>query len=189
MNNMNSTQVTRFNWKPSAYAAGCSVLSACLVELLPAFDLFELLYFFIVVPLIGLILLVIAIFKRKFSIWPMFAMFCLLSFIFWKKAYDIRTVERWALWSKGYKATVLAQPSTPNGYLKHAEWDGWGWACFDTTVYLVFHPNDSLAAAAKSHSSGKFNGIPCAVYRVRRLEDHWYSVVFYTDLDWDHCSA
>jgi hypothetical protein len=50
--------------------------------------------------------------------------------------------------------------------------------------YLVFDPGDSLSAAAASHQPGKFNGIPCEVYRVRRLESHWYTVLFYTDEDW-----
>jgi hypothetical protein len=51
-------------------------------------------------------------------------------------------------------------------------------------VYLAFDPTDSLAAAAKSHSPGKFSGMPCEVYRVLRLESHWYSVAFYTHEEW-----
>ena len=91
---------------------------------------------------------------------------------------------RWLVWSRSYKAEVLAQPDSANKELKHIEWDGWGWAGMDTTVYLVFDPTDSLSQAANSHHSGKYSGIPCEVHLVRRLEDKWYTVQFYTNYDW-----
>jgi hypothetical protein len=75
-----------------------------------------------------------------------------------------------------------------NGDLKHIEWDGWGFAGEESVVYLVFDPSDALSAVAPGKSPGKLAGIPCSVYRVRRFESHWYSVLFYTDTDWDHCS-
>src|ERR1700735_3317046 len=82
--------------------------------------------------------------------------------------------------SRGYKSRVL--PQVPNEQLKHVEWDGWGFAgAGDTTEFLVFDPADSLAGAAKNHSSGRFSGIPCEVPEVRRLESEWYTVRFYTD--------
>ena len=66
---------------------------------------------------------------------------------------------------------------------------GWGFpGAGDTTVYLVFDPNNSLAAAAHSHAPGKYNGLPCEVFKVRRLEIHWYTVQFYTDTAWDDCA-
>jgi hypothetical protein len=34
---------------------------------------------------------------------------------------------------------------------------------------------------------GKFDGIPCEVRLVRRLESHWYDVLFYTDEYWGAC--
>ena len=57
----------------------------------------------------------------------------------------------------------------------------------DTTIYLVFDPTDALVDAASSGLAGKYTGIPCDVYRVRRLESHWYTVQFYTDSDWNNC--
>jgi hypothetical protein len=57
----------------------------------------------------------------------------------------------------------------------------------NTEVYLVFDPTDSLSRSASSRQPGKFDGIPCEVNLVRRLESHWYSVQFYTSEDWDHC--
>ena len=85
------------------------------------------------------------------------------------------------MWSQRYKSEVLAQSGGTTGELKHIEWDGWGWAGQDTTVYLVFDSTDSLAVAAANHAPGKFNGTPCEVAQVRRLESHWYTVQFYTD--------
>jgi hypothetical protein len=92
------------------------------------------------------------------------------------------------IWSRDYKAEVVAQPPPANGDLKHLDWDGWGWGGENTEVYLVFDPTDSLAAAAGSHQPGKFNGLPCEVDRVFRLESNWYAAQFYTGTDWDHCN-
>jgi hypothetical protein len=75
-----------------------------------------------------------------------------------------------------------------NARLKHVEWDGWGFAGSDTVVYLVFDPDNSLASAARIGAPGKLHGIPCEVPHVRRLEHQWYTVLFYTDTDWDHCN-
>jgi len=97
------------------------------------------------------------------------------------------TVEWWKS-SREYKDTVLAEGTSVNGDLKHIEWEFMGPSFAATTVYLVFDPSDSLAAAAKSHQPGKFAGLPCKVYEVRRLESRWYAVVFYRDETWDECS-
>ena len=100
----------------------------------------------------------------------------------------IRNTARWWLWSHQYKSGVLAQPSSVNRELRHIEWDGWGFAGADTTVYLVFDPTDSLSVAARNHQPGKFSGIPCEVPSVRRLESHWYTVQFYTNESWGKCN-
>ncbi len=119
----------------------------------------------------------------------MIAVFCVVSWLLFKASDDMRTSVRWLIRSKAYKTEILAQSNPSNGELKHMEWDGWGFpGAGDTVVYLVFDPKDSLAAAAKSHSSGKFSGIPCEVFNVKRLENHWYTVLFYTDTDWGHCN-
>jgi hypothetical protein len=94
----------------------------------------------------------------------------------------IRPFLRWLLWSSRFKAEVLAQQVPVIGELKHMEWEATGFAgVANNTIYLVFDPTDSLSAA---HSPGKFNGIPCKIRLVRRLESHWYSVWFYTDEVW-----
>ena len=84
--------------------------------------------------------------------------------------------------SGGYKARVLAQPSGEE--LKHAEWDGWGFAGADTTVFLVFDPTDSLAEELGAQPPVKARGLPCEVVRVRRLDSQWYAVLFYTETYW-----
>ena len=98
-----------------------------------------------------------------------------------------RTEIRWLVSSRTYKSKLLSHAAPGSGGLQHIEWDGWGWGSMDTTVYLVFDPSDALLAAANSHASGKFTGLPCKVFRVRRLERQWYTVQFFTDEDWDGC--
>jgi hypothetical protein len=94
----------------------------------------------------------------------------------------VRDHVRWLFLSDGYKTLVLAQP--PSKELKHAEWDGWGFAGSDTTVFLVFDPTDSLADAAEALPPIRALALPCDVVRVRRLERQWYVVLFYTDTYW-----
>jgi hypothetical protein len=109
----------------------------------------------------------------------------LLTFVGCQRSSD---ASRWLAKSQDYKSEVLAQPAAI-GELKHIEWDGWGWAGQDTTVYLVFDPTDSLSAAAKSQRPGKFSSLPCEVFLVRRMEDHWYTVQFYTNEFWGRRGA
>ena len=96
---------------------------------------------------------------------------------------------RWLILSRRYKSKVFAQTALASAELRHIEWDGWGWAGQDTTVYLVFDPSDTLSVAAKSEQPGKFGGIPCEVYHVHRLESHWYTVQFYTNEFWGRRNA
>jgi hypothetical protein len=113
--------------------------------------------------------------------------FLLVALIAWN-FYSVRTTVRWFAWSHHYKDEVLAQANAV-GELKHIEWDGWGWAGQDTTVFLVFDPTDSLRAAAQNRRPGKFNGIPCEVPAVNRMEKNWYLVQFYTDEWWGRRNA
>lgn len=103
----------------------------------------------------------------------------------------IRGAARWLIWSRDYKAQVLAKPAPPNGELRHIDWDSWGGFAQDTTVLLVFDPTDSLSVPARSGQSGKFNGIPCEVAIVHRMESHWYTIEFVGYVDessWDSCN-
>jgi hypothetical protein len=94
----------------------------------------------------------------------------------------------WLVWSHRYKGDVLASSARPSGEFKHVEWDGDGWgsaATGDWMSYIVFDPSDSLSQATKRDVPAKYNGIPCTVIRVRRLEKQWYSVVLDMNQFWD----
>jgi hypothetical protein len=182
-----------FDWRLPFYAA-----VVALIVFLPiatfGFNLGILLYIFVVIPIISLIWLVIAIVLAcwrnrllSLAILSMLAVYCAVSWGLFKNSLELHTEARWVLLSNKYKPEVLAQPEPKNGELKHVEWDGWGWGGSDTTAYLVFDPDNSLSSATRSHSSGKFSGIPCGVSSVQRLQSHWYSVVFYTDTGWNDC--
>lgn len=96
--------------------------------------------------------------------------------------YTVRTAIRWSARSSYYKAHLLAQPVSPSGELKHIEWDSWGWAAQDTTVYLVFDPNNSLSTGADNKQLRRY-GLPCEVARMQRLESQWYTVQMYRNDD------
>jgi len=110
------------------------------------------------------------------------AVLAVVLVIIWN-TYALRSAIRWLARGPEYKARVLVQPASASGDLKHIEWDGWGWAEQDTTVYLVFDPTDSLWAEATTNKSGRYDGLPCEVARVVRLERQWYTVQMYTNGD------
>lgn len=182
----------RFQWRLPSYAIlGALILFAPVAFCEPDIS-------WVIYVLVGLIISVAfvafavkdAVAKRPWrclSLLSMVAIYWAISAGLAGNYLAIRTVARWLVWSHVYKSAVLAQPASANGELKHSEWDGWGWAGQDTTVYVVFDPTNSLFQATKTHQSGKFNGLPCDVYRVRRLENHWYAAQFYTDEFWDRC--
>jgi len=182
----------QFNWR-LPFAA---LLGTPLIFLILAISQREsLVYLFFVVPIISLLLIVPAVYSaigrnriRCLSILSMLAIFWILSVPLFKNYLAIRSAARWSIWSNDYQAQVTAQPIPANGNVKHLNWDGWGWGGENTEVYLVFDPSDSLSAAAKSHQPGKFDGLPCKVDRVFRLERNWYAAQFYTGTDWDHCN-
>lgn|SRR5579862_1574010 len=152
----------------------------------------DVLYLFFVAPglfIIGLIALIYAAVRKNPRIAVMVVCFWTVSALLFIYASSVRNPIKWVLLSSEYKTEVLAQPIPPDGEFKHIEWDSWGWAGMDTSVYLVFDPTDSLAPAAKSHQPGKFNGIPCKVPRVSRMQSHWYIIMFYTNDVWGRCSV
>lgn len=116
--------------------------------------------------------------------------FVAISWSLERKQETIRPFVRWHFWSQQYKAQLMTQQNPANGEFKHLEWDSWGIVPSGFTVtYLVFDPSDSLASAAKTKLPGRFNGIPCEVPSVFRLEKQWYGVEFYTDEDWRDCPS
>jgi hypothetical protein len=182
----------RFNWRLSIYAVVAAPILLLPLALYSADGVFLFLFVSIILSLSLLVIALVVLLRKKrllsLSVMSMFAVYCAVSWASVKNFNEIRVTARWLISSRTYKAQLLAQPDSANGDLRHIEWDGWGFpGAGNTVMYLVFDPNDSLATAAKDHSAGKFGSIPCAVSRVRRLESHWYSVLFYTETDWNHC--
>ena len=189
----------RFNWKLPLYATvGATIV---MLGLFVYGDQPALVYIFLIVPiaclfcLFCLVLFVVAVLRKRPSrgLSMLFAVvvFALVSGALLKTQDVLRPWLRWLLWSQRLKAEVLAQPTPANGELKHIEWDGWGGTPVgDWTAYIVFDPTDSLADAARTPWSGsyrRYNGIPCDVETVRRLESHWYSVALGMNQWWDRC--
>ena len=106
----------------------------------------------------------------------------------WSLSASVRTSVKWAVSSGHYKREVLALPPPADGYLKHIQWDAWGFLS-STVVYLVYDPTNALAPAAAAKKSGRFTGLPCDVYRVHQLDRSWYTVHFYADTSWQDCSG
>jgi hypothetical protein len=127
-----------------------------------------------------------AVLATLLVLWAMAACFFLYNR---EHPFAIRETARWLIRSHEYKQQVLAQPTSANGDLKHIEWDASGFAgVANNTAYLVFDPADTLSAAARNNQVAKFNGVPCKVRAIRRLEDHWCSVLFFTDQAWGECN-
>jgi hypothetical protein len=185
-----TAQEERLNWRlPLFVVVGASIALLSMMVYSPYGDL---LYILVIGPLICLGLLLAAIIRKKprqrLSILLALVAFLASSAALLKNEGTLRPSIRWQLWSHQYKAELLAQPTPAKSELKHVEWDGWGFVpSGNNVVYLVFDPTDSLAYAAKTHAPGRFNGLPCEVPLVRRLERQWYSVRFYTDEEWGQC--
>ncbi|HTV16056.1 MAG TPA: hypothetical protein VME68_15150 [Acidobacteriaceae bacterium] len=141
----------------------------------------------VAILIVALILAALGRFRKALSIMAVVAVFGASSWLLLLSGHAIHTQELWLTQGRQYRAAVLAQPAPAHGQFRHIAWDGWGWGGQDTSVYLVFDPDDSLAAAARSGKPGIYPGLPCVFYRVRRLQAHWYSVEFYTTSLWTDC--
>lgn len=184
----------RVDWVQALRAVvGASILLVSLM-IYSAYAIFLYLLLFAPICLCCVVILVDdAIRKRtRQSLSMLLTLVALLgvSWILLRNEGTLRPSFRWVLSSHRFKAEVLAQPAPTNGELRHMKWEATGFAgVANNTIYLVFDPQDSLAVAAKSHSPGRFIGIPCEVLRVFRLESRWYSVAFYTDEEWSQRNA
>ena len=181
----------RFDWwLPLYFIPGTIVVMALLMLCGPH----GFLLYYVSAPIIcwiGILLLLDAVIRKRprgfLSILLTLVLFLAPFKTFFKSESQLRASLRWLLWSHYLKAELLAKPTPVNGELRHMEWERTGFAgVANNTIYLVFDPTDSLSTA---HLPGKFNGMPCKVPEVRRLEGSWYSVWFYTDEDWGYCPS
>lgn len=122
--------------------------------------------------------------KGKHLSLPMLVVYLFASMLLLRPYSLARDHVRWLFLSEGYKARVLEQPPPANNQFKHIEWDGWGFAGMDTTEFLIFDPTNSLAGSLGARPPIKARGLPCGVFRVRRLDSQWYAVLFYTETYW-----
>jgi hypothetical protein len=196
------TQTHWHHFRPAVYASVAGFVILTLIAMCQQ-DTFLFLNAFVVAPALialsigSIIWLIRKAFKNRYEqLLPTLGMVTALwaislSLFFYNRAhpFELRETAKWIASSRDYKSEVLARPAS-TAELKHIEWDMSGFAgIFDNTVYLVFDPADTLSTAAQSRQAGKFDGIPCKVRLIRRLENHWYAVLFYTDEYWgdDSC--
>jgi hypothetical protein len=188
-----TTEANPFNWRLVASAAVVAFAVSLTIAVCQG-DTAFFLNLFLVAPILIVISIALAIYaftgkgrrKRLTLLSTMTVVWAITAVLFVYQS-QVRTAARWLVWSHDYKARVLAQEAPANGEFRHTEWDSWGWGGEDTTVFLVFDPEDSLSSAASIHQPGKFNGVPCAIPEVTHLESHWYAVRFYTNQDWQRC--
>jgi hypothetical protein len=189
----NNAANDRFHWPLPIYAAiGAVVIFLPIATF--AYNFGELVYILIGAPIICLILLVVAIviafyrnWLRSLAILSMLFVYGTVTWGLFRNSLELHTTTQWLLHSKNYKSQVLAQPAPADGDFRHVEWDWWGWGSNDTSVYLVFDPNDSLSSLLKNHPTGRLSSELCGVSWTRRLQEHWYAVEFYTNTAWGSC--
>jgi lysylphosphatidylglycerol synthetase-like protein (DUF2156 family) len=184
-----NTAETRGDWKLPLSLVAASTIGLLLLIVYTA-------YFFVWIPIIAtivalncLILMVTAAIRKRLRQIMLLLLatvaFVAMAAVFDKGGDSLRSYLRWLLWSRRFKAEVLAQPAPSNGELRHMVWEETGFAgVANVTSYIAFDPSDALSNA---HLPGKVAGIPCTVLRAFRLERHWYSVWFYTDETWSEC--
>jgi hypothetical protein len=180
------------HWRLPLVVLGIALVLGFLSITIDDNDGAQLLLFFGIIPSL-LATLVLLAYRKKGRHRRDIAILLMLSFgLAWLIGRDFleaRTIARWMRYSTTYKARTFAHAVTPGGYLKHSEWDGWGFpGAGNTVMYVVFDANDTLSAQVHGKTSGPFTGIPCPVADIKRMEDQWYIVLFYTGSDWNHCS-
>lgn len=188
----------RLLWRLPSYAASVGLVIVTPIATCHP-DRFAFLSLFVVAPILFVISLIFVVWvireavddsaRQRLAILGTLTILWVIpiSLFFYNREhpFELHETARWLSSSQNYKNEVLAQPTSAKGELKHIEWDASGFAgVANNTVYLVFDPADTLSTAAKSRQSGKFDGIPCEVPLIRRLESHWYAVLFYTDEYW-----
>jgi hypothetical protein len=182
---------TWLRWRDLLYVGvAAATISTALVIYTP-YAIFLFLLLGIAVAVVTFLIVVDDVIRKRWSqavaVLVMLSVFVLVSAAVLKSADALRTSFRWLFWSHHYKSQMVAQSAPADGELRHIVWEATGFAgVANDTDYLVFDPSDSLS---KTRMPGRPNGLPCVVWRVRRLERSWYTVSFYTDEEWGFCPS
>jgi hypothetical protein len=191
-------QASRLRWRLPYYAAIVAFVIFAPIAICDQ-DTFLFVSVFVVAPilitisLVSIVCLILSSVRDGHrQVLPVLAMLIAIwaipaSLFFYERnhPFELHDIVRWMVHSRQYKSEVLAQPTSGKAELKHIEWDASGFAGIaNDTVFLVFDPDDTLSMAAESRQPGKIHGIACEIRSVRRLESHWYAVLFYTDEHW-----
>jgi hypothetical protein len=171
---------TRADWKLPLLLVAASSVGLLLLIVSTA-------YFFVWIPVVTIVvcffcLLVIAVaaiqkqLRQTISLLLAMLAFVAIAAALDKGGDSLRSSLRWLLWSRRFKAEVLAQPSLRNGELRHMEWDATGFAgVANNTLYLVFDPSDALATVTHPVRA---TGIPCEVPKCDALRSTGMSFGF-----------
>ena len=181
------------NFIPVVFFGAAVALIASLVAILFTSDIVDTLLCLVGLTIVGILALVLGIALRKgrqqrIRSVVAFGAFMIVTAGVLINQRQIRPHLLWLVWSQRYKSEVLADSAAANGDFRHVEWDGDGWGSGvtgDWTGYVVFDPSDSLSAATKRNVPTEYQGIPCTIISVRRLEKQWYSVVLDMNQFWD----
>jgi hypothetical protein len=105
-------------------------------------------------------------------------------------SYPLRNEVRWMFHRNQYENQVLSMPHGFHGELQYITWDSWDLPFSGvTTIYLVYDPTDNLSQAYPSPAIGKPPGLPCRVEKIKQLENHWYTVRFFRNQEWENCNT
>ncbi len=143
-------------------------------------------------PIVFVALLVVGILRRQGRLlWLGFtlASFVIAAALVQRYSNDLRVEAKWLRHRDTYKAALSGQIRTDGRLLRHMDWDDWGFAGNENSAFVVLDPTDSLAYAAATQAPGRYRGLPCPVFRVVKLEPHYYDVLFFTNSYWNQCEA
>jgi len=161
------TAETRADWKLPLLVVAASTIGFLLLIVYTA-------YFFVWIPFIATIvclacltlMVIAAIRKRRRQIILLLlaiVAFVAVAAVLDKGGESLRSYLRWLLWSRRFKAEVLAQPSPRTGELRHMEWEATGFAgVANSTLYLVFDPSDAVANVTRQGRWYPLRGACCA---------------------------
>jgi hypothetical protein len=106
-------QPDRFDWRLPVYA-GVGALVFFVPIMIFGGDMGEFGYIVIAAPIVSFFIVIAAIqtrgVRRRLAVLAMLPIYWAISLGLWSSSRELHTITRWLIWSKDYKAQVLAQP-------------------------------------------------------------------------------